>query len=448
MLMRTFFSRTLLASVLVLIALGPVNSQRLEDGNLEFDKKRRLHKSLINDLIKGTVQVDVSNKTHAEAIEIAAKDTVYPLVWMTQGGRPDEGKITLMLDIADRNLTQMTKFRANTSAIQPVYCKQLADCGKEVIQKGRPIAVVNAAHILAQIPRRRISGGKIQNENTWIEEVTPRLAEGTGEHLANVYLSTLDDRNCNDGARYYLFQAMADLVGLPPQVPPLLKRETTDKIHAAAIKFVEKKMVFPRATQRSELEGYKVLRLQAVKVLAQARVPVVGEKDRVALVLARIAANDASIVPAPRIEERVEAIIGLARMGASAARFPDFQMDYAVAQMIRGIGEFGVEADRNREAKSALLRRRPWRTDAARMLEALEGLQATVKTPYVQEATRRCLSVLAAVERNSSSQANALSNWLSENAPPGSSLFRSDNTAVVKPVTATKEPDDDTTENP
>jgi hypothetical protein len=176
------------------------------------------------------------------------------------------------------------------------------------------------------------------------------------------------------------------------------------------------------------------MRLQAVKVLAQARAPVVG-KDKVALTLARVAGNDVSMVPSPRHEERVEAAIGLCRMGPAAAKAPDFQIDYAAAQVARAVAAFGQQANANLDSKPAE-RRAPWSVEAARLYEAVEGLKYDVKTPFVQQVADQCLKlVLAPIERRAQSNPAALTDWLGLN-PPGmaTSLFKSDPKSAIKPA--------------
>jgi hypothetical protein len=232
-----------------------------------------------------------------------------------------------------------------------------------------------------------------------------------------------------DGVRYFLFRTLASLLGVPRQMPPLVKQETEDKAYEVAARQVEKKVHFPKATPRQEVEGYKYLRLQAVRVLAQSRSPVAG-KERPGLVLARVAGNDENVVPPPRIEERVEAAIGLARM--AAAKTPNFQPDYAAYQVGWAVAYFGdlAKGDLGGYPPTRL---RPWKVDAARLNEALDVLKAEVKVPYVQKVVGQCQGmVLSALERNSEGNANALEDWLGTNEPPSKSLFAGDDEAVVK----------------
>lgn len=434
-------SRLLLTLLLVAALHAPARAQRLGDGEVAFDKKANLSNAIRKQLFKGQLKANPQNKNHVEAIEVGAKEAIYPLFWKT-AGRPTPGEINGLVERFDKDMTGLShpSARGTTAETQQLFCKHAIDAAAEVLQNdaAKPIATVNAARVLSLIPQRRALRDVLHTEKEWADDVLPRLAEGNGDHLATVCVQVLEDARTNDGTRYYLLRTLASLLGLPPQPTPLVKKETAEKAFAAATKVVEKQTPFPKATPKQEVEGYKMLRLQAVAVLAQARVPVVG-KDKVALTLARVAGNDESIVPSPRHEERVEAAIGLARMGPAAAKFPDFQPDYAAVQIARAIASFGGQANANLESKAAQ-RLAPWPVEAARLYEAVEGFKLAVKNPFVQSVTDQCLKlVLARIERRTAADPGALTDWLGLN-PPGmaSSLFKSDPKSTIKPAPEAK----------
>lgn len=435
MLPRTSLSRAVLTLMIVAVTLPGARGQRLEDGEIEFDQKSRKYKDLQKDLFTGAIQPDPKNKDHLEAVDMAAKAIAYPLVWRTQSARPTkDGDVSRYVDVdLESRLSQLNKFRNNTQALQPLFCKFVIERAVEAAQKGKSIASLNAVRLLSRLPARRVDRGYLVGEKEWAEEVMPRLADGAGEQLAAGCLTLLDDPKCNDGNRYYLFQTLADLLAMPRQPNPLVKPETLEKVCAAAAKVVQRQVHFPKATPRVEVEGYKMMRLQAVKALASAGVPAAG-KERPALVLARMAANDERIVPEPRVEERVEAVIGLGRMGPAAAKANDYQPDYAAAQICRAVADFGAAASANIDSKP-VVKLRPWKVDAGRMIEALNTLRQSVKVPYVQEAVKQCLSALGPVEAGRVTEANVLSDWLGNNQPPARSLFRGED-SVIKPRAA------------
>ncbi|MFO0844807.1 MAG: hypothetical protein U0797_20815 [Gemmataceae bacterium] len=427
--------RLLLTLLLVALLHAPARAQRLGDGEVAFEKKAALTNSLRKQLFRGEIRADPRDKNHVEAVEVAAKETIYPLFWRTER-RPEPGAINALVERFDTALTGLSgpRGRGNTAETQQLFCQLAIQAVVEVMhhEAAKPIATVNAARILSLIPERRAPRDVLHTEKEWADEVLPRLAGGTGEQLAAACVQLVEDPKTNDGARYYLLRTLASLLGVPSQVP-VVKPETAEKAYAAAVKLVEKKNPFPKATPRQEVDGYRVLRQQAVKLLAQARVPVVG-KDKVALTLARVAGNDEGLAPPPRIEERIEAAIGLARMAPAAAKFPDFQIDYAASQVARAVAAFGRHANANLDSKPQM-RLAPWAVEAARLLEAVEGLRHDVKSPYVQKATDQCLKlVLASIERRTPAEHAALTDWLGLNPPPATSLFKGDEGSAIKPA--------------
>jgi hypothetical protein len=427
----------LAALVLVTLLSSRVRSQRLEDGKVSFDEKARPTRNLRLDLFAGKVMADPKDKTHQEAVDIAAKEVVYPLYWETRGVQlPEPRKVNESFDLLDKRLVDMSHFKARltTAPLQHMFSRQVVERAQEILANAssKPIATINAARMLARIPERVLERGAPQSERNWVEETLPRLVEGNAEYLAGVLLSAIENPKASDGTRYYIYRGMANLLAFPKQTPALLKKETEEKLVHAGIVMVEKKVPFPRQIARGEVEGYKVLRREAVKLVAQARVPSMGEKDRPALTLARVAGNDQNIEPSPRLDERIEACIGLAKMAAVAAKFPDFQPEYAAYQVARAVEALGLEASTNYN-KATTIRKRPWKIDAARLGEALEILKADLpKSSYVQQLADKCSQVLRPFEDGGAGDANTLGDWLSTNPAPVNSLFKSGQDSVVK----------------
>ena len=430
-------------TLFALVAFGLIGSalgQRPEDGEIDFEKKIRPSSDMRKDLSKGDVSANPKEKAHVQAINDQARMLVYPLYW--RAIKPEVGKVNAVVDYFVSNLATYQRGRPATNTFIQLLCKEVITCCVEIIQHrdAKTIAGINAARILATIPQRRMERGMLLAEKTWIEETQPRLADGNAELLAETCLTLIADPKMTDGHRYWLYRCLASLLSLPTQAPPLLKAETVDKILVKAIDQIEKKVVFPKATSRQEVEGYKMLRQQAIIVLASAGRPVVGDK-RPILVLARVAGGDTDLDPAPRLTERIEATIGLARMGSASAKLADIQMDYAMGAIVSTVIEFGRQGNGNR-AEPPIKRLRPWKVDAARLNEALDELKASVKAPrYVQDAIKECQSkVLSDLEKdNNLSKFNELNDWLTSNAPPSKALFKSDPKTTIKGAAAAPE---------
>src|SRR6185312_14029984 len=95
--------------------------------------------------------------------------------------------------------------------------------------------------------------------------------------------------------------------------------------------------------------GFCLLRREAIRALAQIHMPAVSDKVRPALTLARFAGADGGIQPPPRIDERMEAALGLARM--QAAQDKQYQIDYAAGQIGRCLGAFAQKANEEKDKK-------------------------------------------------------------------------------------------------
>jgi hypothetical protein len=437
---RRLLSCSLLLSGFVVVAFSTdaVRAQRLEDGRVMFEQKARATMNLRKDLFSGRVQADAKDKSHQEAVEMAAKEVTYPLYWETLSGQlPEPRKLNDLFEQFERRLTDMShqRLRNNTLQMQQMYCRQVIERAREVILKdnSKPVAGINAARMLARIPERTLERGIPQKERDWTEEVLPRLSDGNAEYLAGVLLALLESPKVNDGIKYYLYRGLGSLMALPKQTPALLKKETEEKIIHTAIEVVEKKVVFPKRVPHGEVEGYKFLRREAVKIVAQARVPVFGDKDRPALTLAKVAGNDQSIEPSPRLDERIEAVIGLAKMAPAAAKFPDFQPEYAMLQVAHTVEALGLEAAKN-SREIPVYRGRPWKIDAARLGEAVEALKADSKSPYVQQVADQCLPMLRTIEDGGQGDANSLGDYLAKSPVPVNSLFKSSAESVIKPA--------------
>jgi hypothetical protein len=423
--------------LLVLAAFGLIGSasaQRPEDGEIDFEKKIRKTQTMRNQLRKGELVANPKDKEHVEAVEDTARSLVYPLYWKTTN-KPEIGKVNLIVEDFAAKLFDINRSRPNTNSFIQMTCKDVIDRSVEIIKhpQSKPIAGINAARMLTIIVQRRAPGGVVVAEKLWVEETRPRLADGNAEHLAEACLSLLAEPKLTDGHRYYFYRCLSSLLSLP-QSPPLLKPETVDKILQKATDQVEKKAVYPKATPRQEVEGYKMFRQQAVLVLAAGRKPTTGNKIQPILTLARVAAADADLVPAPRLTERVEAAIGLARMGSASAKLPDIQMDYAASAIVAAVIEFGKQANPNINAL-ATTRLQPWKVEAARLNEALDELKLSVKTPYVQDAMRECQGkVLSSIEAGRIGDVGQLADWATTNPPPAKSLFKSDPASTFKGV--------------
>jgi hypothetical protein len=445
------FRGTAILAVAALAALAatPAAAQKFGEERVLRDLEKE-YKDLRKSLFNGETRAKAEEKRHQEAIDAFAKLIVYQLTLPAVQRAP--GGMQKAHAVFDRELNALATLNAKDlgAALTQMYSRQIVVHCLEVIQEsGQRIAAVNAARMLARLtePQPR------QTPEIWLKELRPRLAGGNAEYLAGVLADLIKDKEDagkekkggaaaqkrNDGVRYWALRALAGLLSLPPDHNPIKNKEAEAMAVGELIRLAERPVKFPAGTPRREVEGYKVLRREAIRALAACRAPRVGEKELVALTLARYAANDSGIAPPPRPDERLEAAIGLARLRVNP-KTTDLNPDYAAQQLGRFVVDFAAALGRDKarerdlrklgkdEGRNLFASLRPWKIDAARLLEALETFRATavaMKSAHALKVLDRIVPVLEVIESGRTDvQPAELANWLTTNPPPNKELFK------------------------
>jgi hypothetical protein len=383
-----------------------------------LEKKSRDHSKVITKLLRG----EGDPKDNKEAVDVAAKWATYRFNWPTVEKEP--GGINNVFKQFEFTLTDLVRAKANGQAMAQMYSHQLIVHALEIIQVGKPIAAINCARVLARLPER--------TGNESLEDVQARLGGTNAAELADALVGLL--ANPNDAVKYYAFRGLHYLLALPGQNAPLLPKDKEEKSILALQEFVERKSALTAASPREEIEGYRVLRREAIRALAQTHYPALGDKARPALTLARIVARD-KVTPEPRLDERLEAAIGLAGMRPELAK--NYQPDFAVHLIGLFVVDFSALADAETSTKKPdNLRLRPWKIDAARLLEALEALKTEAKNDHVAKVVARITPVLTNIESGSQGKPQTLATWLTDaaNQPPSKELYKGVPDSAVKPA--------------
>ncbi len=300
-------------------------------------------------------------------------------------------------------------------AMQPladVYRDRIRVHALEVIQfeKAKPIHKIHNARILAKV-----------------------VDLGQGKQLAETLLTVLQDDKQNGGVQYYALHGLRNLLGLAQkqQAPPLLSKDDEAKCAEAIIAFLGRKPNLPAGAPQQEIDGFRILRREGVRALAQIHTPAFSDKVRPALTLARFAGADESIQPPPRVDERMEAALGLARM--PSAQNKQYQPDYAAGMIARCLGVFLTEAESQRERTTD--RTRAWKIDAAHLIDALAALKAdSGKNAYVSQVVDRATGLLNRIVKGTELDAGQKT-WFTTSAsdPPSKELFKGAADTAVKP---------------
>jgi hypothetical protein len=400
---------------------GPVRGQTLAEGQKALDDKHYEYysssrKGLIRPLFKGERIYRATDKDLAEAVVVAAKYAVYRFTWKSDV-QQKPGEIDNLYREFESDLLLLDKGMPNTKPVAQAYGKEIVKCCMEVLHyDAPPTAQVNATPI-----------AKIN-----VARVMARSAELGQPELADALVELVLDPKMNDGVKYYACKGLHDLLALPRRVPPVLAGARKKKVVDALATFLEQNRKFPESAPTEEVDGFRILRREGVRALARVTNPALGSKTPAALVLLRFAGADPSIQPPPRIDERLEAAIGLAQMRPEEES--DYQADYAAYHIGRFLTDFARQRNTDQVKVSGKTDRpvRPWRVDATRMRKALDVLKGTSKDPYVVRALPQFDTLLRRAQEGTAPNPGDLNNWLLNNQPAGKSLFKNKPEATVQ----------------
>ncbi len=413
----------LAVSVLLAGPFGVLRAQTLSDGMKALEDKYRSQRTFIAQLFKGQGQADPNDRSHVEAIDIYARYNTYRVYLEPLEGQP--GKIDKAFKEFEGDIADINKNKPATQSLADIYREKVRVHALEVIQhdKAKPIHKIHNARILAKVAE--LGEGKLAETLCELIRDDPKAAEKDATKKDGV----------NDGVRYYALRGLHTLLAQasPQQMQPLLSQEEKGKCAEAILQLLERKPNLPAKPTTEELDGYRLLRREAIRALSEIHTPSFSDKVRPALVLARIAGDDERIQPPPRLDERMEASIGLARM--ISAQGKNYESDYAAGQIAKCIGKVAqqVTAELNAERKE---HRHPWKVLAARLNEALAALKAdSGKHAYVANVCNRGMKVLQLIAAGRAVGADDLT-WFTtpQSDPPSKELFKGDADSAVKPA--------------
>jgi hypothetical protein len=402
-------ARTLLSSAALLLSLisaTALGQGRGGDdvlpatGTESLEQELRTHRQLLLKLFKGELVADPTDKQHTDAIDFAARYATYRYTW---NENREPGKVDALFRVFEDTLVSLQKGKPNTKKMIELFSKQTAEHALEVMQTRKPIARVNAARVLA------------------------RLAELGQPDVADALVKTIDDKKQNDAVKYYAFKGLEKILSLTGPAAAALGKEREEKCTQTLLRFLDQQVNFAKDAPRDEIDGYRVLRREAIRALAQVHQPSLNDKERPALTLLKVAARD-GFSPDPRLDERLEAAIGVARMKPELDK--EYQPQYAAHQLALFVAAY-ANAYQNRKENSE--EARAWKIHAARLGEALEAMKAQSKDAQVAKVVDQCVRLLARIEQGQDAQPFDLITWL-DIQPTGDRLFKNVENSTVKPA--------------
>jgi hypothetical protein len=301
------------ALLAVLLGLGSAGKAAAQDFFADWtkaDKDFRQSKRTFDELIKGETP---ATKEHEAIIDTAAQWYIYYVVQprlLSPGGQ-----VHAHLAVFQGEIQIAVKNRATNKAFALMFARQLALRAKKLWSSSQgALARVNAVQMLAMS--------------------APLGQEDTVDALVEV----LQDKDLKTGFKYYAAQGLRDFFALGNQPNPIVINDPKRLQNAVLVLLDQlqiREPVSENVTPLEQLDGYRVYRREIIRALAQSRYPALEGADKglaaqTALELLRIARND-NVKPTPRLDEQVEAAIGVMRMQPDL--FAGYQPDYAAQQL-------------------------------------------------------------------------------------------------------------------
>jgi hypothetical protein len=430
----TLRNRILARSLVLSVAFGSVilglqlsrtpAQQPKGQERLSVENEREYKPLRLRAMLQGSETVD------KKFLELAAKVLAYRLTWSEIQSKKDGMKL-LVREAVNELDANRAEDRTKNDALQ-YFDQQMIARLKEVLANPKPIASINAAMILTKMT------------SLGIEEATDPL------------IDALNDKDMNDGTKFCAAEGLKEFFHLgypPPDGTPVVFKDKPREAKAvqALIALVDRKPPQNPPPTREELEGLQILRREAIRALALSRYPVIldakgAPQGKTALTLLKVMRND-GLNPPPRLDEQVEAAIGIAMLKLHPHRDynSDYQMDVAACHLGRFLVDLARKnQDRNAERKTRT--QHPWKTFGARLGVALTALKAEAtamrknnptrdgKTAeYVIKVVDSSLPFLQAIEREGDPNSNTLAEFLEQNKRDGEPVYKSDKESVIKP---------------
>jgi hypothetical protein len=403
-----------LAGLFGFFVLGAARAQNPSDiGLSELEKEEYKQRSLIKDLLRGTVTANAGDKTHTDAIDFLARFDLYRLanpLYHNPGTTPMDQRRTIhrLYEEFDQDVRNIVSGKEKTKDMARLFGLKVIEHARKVLNdpKANPLVQVNAARFLA------------------------RSADLGQPELADALAEILQEPQSNDGVKYWALNGLRRLFA-QPVMPPVLSNGRAAKVLPPIMALINRKMAITQATPREEIEGFRSLRREAIRALAQSRVPALSPREQPALLLARVMARE-DFTPPVRMDERAEAALGLARMrGVEKDKEKDYQPDYAAQQIALFLDEFANwYQTKNKEEEH-----RPVRVLAAQLLEALDQLATDSKDPYIAGLVNNpkggMKKLLETIEKGGNADPSELVTLAAAN-PSSGQLFKSSPDSKVK----------------
>lgn len=381
----------------------------------KLETKFKERKPVYTDILFGKVE----SSENPDVVDIAAQFYSYRVTWPSSQAAP--GRMDGVIQELEKDLAIAVRYKPTTDPFLKMFADKMAKYSKDVIDSNsKAIARINSIRMIA------------------------RLAELGLDETGELLVDEINQPKQIDAVKYYAIKGVRSLLAASAQPKSAVFSSAKGKVLKskallALASIVERKPPYPEAMTPEELNGFRKVRLEALKgISAGHQAAVLDDKGAIksplGLKVTQVLLNQ-GVVPGSSLEEQVEAAVGLAKFHNKET--PTYQPKQAGAYLADFVVVFGLRYQNRvsggRDAKE------PWKFYGSQLSEALEEFRATNSAAKdLTELSDQCLIILRGIEDGGQVNPGELKIWL-DNHPikDSSGLFKG--YTEPKPTEAPKE---------
>jgi hypothetical protein len=328
----SFPAAGLLAVLSGFLLLSPASAQEKQLGTSAIEEAFNKQKDLFDRFVRGLKTPGEGDKT---LIDTAAKYYVYRLTWFDN---PKDPKVLHKLaEEFSRDIMEQAQAEAKKNQkFMQFFCKALADHLKELLDMDFNKNKLPCLH------------------GCFMLHV---LARTGNEDIGDLLTDFVKDSKRHPAVQLYALKSLKEFFAARPPTPggalnPQLAREAA-RIEAV-LAYLDRKVKLPENAPREEVDTVIFIRREAVRALAETRVPAMDLDPKTGKVLApvahallRVATEDKGFDPPITFPEQAIAVIGLMQMRSKLV--PEYQVDLTIDLVGRFLEKFADEYNKDFE---------------------------------------------------------------------------------------------------
>jgi hypothetical protein len=295
------------------------------------------------------------------------------------------------------------------------FIKALIPPIQKVLKNPVPLARINAALVLL------------------------KLSDSGQEQLAKPLADILADKDQIAPVKLLAVEALGNVfrgdLSHDPSNREMLDHGVRDLCIQSVLDYVTRDPQFTPETTQEEIDAYHYTRRKAIRAIGESRHPVVMERNRpkarTAYELFRIALNDSSVKPAPRLVERVAATVALCQLQPKLEG--SYQVDYALYLLGQAFVKLADQYESERLVATPPGQvAHPWKYYGALLSQAVQTL---ADDPRARQTAAEMLQISRNVFDNIAGQGDSgvrkLQAYLRDHPVTAGPLYRNDNDSVL-----------------